>query len=331
MLEKILKMYVLAMQNDVRSPTPHLFGPPGTGKSTMVQEAADLLGVQMHTINVSRISPLELEGVQMPNSSNTKLNLLTATFWTQLKEGDILLFDEFLRGFPEVYNGLLDIFTSRRVGAYVLPKVFIIAASNSVVAYDKALEDRLLHIPVPDIRRNSTERKLQVKRFLADAGMLGSIATSMEVKELVENEIAPMYELLDQLKKTSRTVVGSNTTEGSSFRNLLGQIQLREIHSSCLQSVVEANNRSAKTNKYYQNMVLWDKSNDSDFSDFETAIPAIEAAIEKGKLSKAEQQNHRSNLQIYSRWKGDKEYEEKQQHELNKTLREVDEDGIFIS
>ena len=72
---------------------------------------------------------------------------------------DIVLMDEFLRGFPEVYNALLDIFTSRRVGNLVLPKVFIMGASNSVVTYDQALEDRLLHVPVPDPRRSKAERE----------------------------------------------------------------------------------------------------------------------------------------------------------------------------
>ena len=76
------------------------------------------------------------EGVEM------KLQLLLNSIWDNLEEGDIVLFDEFLRGFPEVYNGLLDIITSRQIGLHKLPKVFFVAASNSVATYDKALEDR---------------------------------------------------------------------------------------------------------------------------------------------------------------------------------------------
>ena len=84
MLEKLLKLYVMAMAGDVRSPVPHLFGPPGCGKSQSVEQAADLLGVTLHTINVSRINPLELEGYQLPNADNTHLQLLTATTWQRL-------------------------------------------------------------------------------------------------------------------------------------------------------------------------------------------------------------------------------------------------------
>jgi MoxR-like ATPase len=145
-----MKLYAMSMAYDVRSPMLHLVGPPGCGKSSVVEELAELLGVGLHTINVSRLSPLDVEGVQMPHTTGDvmALRMLPATYWTRMKEGDILLMDEFLRGFPEVYNALLDIFTSRKVGSLTLPKVFIIGASNTTVVYDQALEDRLIHIPV---------------------------------------------------------------------------------------------------------------------------------------------------------------------------------------
>ena len=164
MLETLLKLYVMAMAGDVRTPVCHLFGPPRCGKSTFAKQLADLVStpdrqVRLHTINVSRISPLELEGVQMPDKEHARLNLLTATYWSSLRDGDIVLLDEFLRGFPEVYNGLLDILTSREVAGFKLPRVFFIAASNSTVSYDKALEDRLMHLPVPDPRPSEREEQ----------------------------------------------------------------------------------------------------------------------------------------------------------------------------
>ena len=58
MLKKLLKLYVTAMTGKVYSPVPHLFGPPGCGKSEVVKQAAQVLGVNLHIINVSRISPL---------------------------------------------------------------------------------------------------------------------------------------------------------------------------------------------------------------------------------------------------------------------------------
>lgn len=247
MFEMIMRLYVMAMATGVTSPLPHLFGPPGCGKSTSVHQLGKMLGVRVHTINVARLSPLEIEGVQMPvtEEEEMKLRLLHATFWTQLREGDILLLDEFLRGFPEVYNALLDIITSREVAGFKLPRVFIIAASNSVVAYDKALEDRLLHLPVPDIRKTTsegkTERTAQAQHLVTALGLLPESVTSMEMQQLIDNEVAPTYEILDQMGKSASAVV----LKGRSMRNLIGQAQLRQIDSPYLHEVIRFNNQRA--------------------------------------------------------------------------------------
>lgn len=254
-LETILKLYVTSMAGDVRSPVGHLFGPPGCGKSTMVEQAAEMLGVNLHIINVSRISPLELEGIQMPVDENTRLHLLTATFWTQLKEGDILLLDEFLRGFAEVYNGLLDILTSRQVGGFKLPKVFIIAASNSTVTYDPALEDRLLHLPVADIRKQKSERKRVVKLIVDQLGLLPAMTDRMEMQSLLDTEVVPTYEMLDQLG--GKVTAGTNT-KGRSVRNLIGQARLRHVTSAALKELIDENNRTAIREGKYQFVLLPD-------------------------------------------------------------------------
>lgn len=245
MLDDILKLYVMAMAGDVRSPVPHLFGPPGCGKSTAVEQAAELIGCNLHTINVSRLSPLEVEGVQMPvthESEGLRLSMLTATYWTQLKDGDIILLDEFLRGFPEVYNGLLDILTSRRVGSFELPKVFIIAASNSTVAYDKALEDRLLHLPVADPRKSKRARKEQAEHLVKALGLLPRMVNSMEMNSVLDTEVLPMYDILDQIKGKGSA---GTALKGTSVRNLIGQGKLRQIQSTSLKELISMNNLHA--------------------------------------------------------------------------------------
>lgn len=247
MLETIMRLYVMAMAYGVRSPLPHLFGPPGCGKSTVVEQLADLLGVKLHTINVSRLSPLDVEGVQMPHGAGEEmvLRMLPATFWTQLNEGDIVLLDEFLRGFPEVYNALLDILTSRRAGAFVLPKVFIIGASNSTVAYDKALEDRLIHLPVPDPRKSKREKARLAELIVDVLGLLPEIKDSYEMQSLLDTEVLPMYEILDNLK--GKTSSSPASLKGFSVRNLIGQAQLREFRSTTLRELIDHNNRRCMT------------------------------------------------------------------------------------
>lgn len=261
MYERIMKLYVTAMMGDVRSPMPHLVGPPGCGKSSVVQQLADVLKVNLFILNVSRLSPMEVEGVQMPVSPKDKdmhLKMLTATFWTDLREGDILLLDEFLRGFPEVYNALLDILTSRRVGNYRLPKVFIIGASNSTVSYDKALEDRLLHIPVEDPRGSNPKavqaRDVMANLFVNQLGLLPHMTTSTEMSQMLETEVLPMFDILD--KFNGRGSGTSVSAQGHSLRNLIGQVQLREIQSPQVLELLDINNRQAMRDNKWQYVVL---------------------------------------------------------------------------
>lgn len=241
MLSTILRLYTAARAEGVTTPVPHLFGPPGCGKSTFVEQAAKMLGVNLHQINVSRISPLELEGVQMPTEG--KLELLLATYWNNLKDGDILFLDEFLRGFPEVYNGLLDILTSRTVGGHELPDVFIIAASNSTTAYDPALTDRLLHLYVPNPRTNKAE-DMRIRSSIVNAlGLMPSMATAMSMDALMSEHILPMYQMLDAAK--GGNVGKASNTQDMSPRNLIGQGQLRECTSGDLYALLEYNNALA--------------------------------------------------------------------------------------
>lgn len=308
MLELILKLYTMAISGDVRSPVPHLFGPPGCGKSTFVEKAAELIREQtgscnLHVINVSRISPLELEGVQMPIEENSRLHLLTATFWTQLKDGDILLLDEFLRGFPEVYNGLLDILTSRRVGSFQLPKVFIIAASNSTVAYDKALEDRLLHLAVPDPRNSENVRKEIGKVLVDEIGLLPSMATSAEMEQLLITEVCPMYDIMDQLKH--RANIGAATIKGHSPRNLVGQARMRHIVSSDLLALISMNNRRAINEGKYQYVILPDgKTVDRKY------LSNLKAVLSSPKLSQQQRLNMELNVQLIAMENARKDEEE---------------------
>lgn len=253
MLETLIKLYTTSMKLDVRSPIPHLAGPPGTNKSGACQQLADLVGVTLHTVNVSRMTPLEIEGIQMPVDGNTKLQLLLNTMWSDLKDGDIILFDEFLRGFPEVYNGLLDIFTSRRVAGYDLPKVFIVAASNSIATYDPALEDRLMHLFVPDIRTRANER-YRVQQILVESiGLMPEMAKTQEMAVLFEKTVEPTYAVLDQFKKTA--AIGT-VASGKSVRNLVGQAQLREVQDPFLRDLIDENNRLAKSKGKEQYVVL---------------------------------------------------------------------------
>ena len=243
MLNKLLRLYTASMAGQVTSPVVHLFGPPGCGKSTFVKQLADLVGKRLHTLNVSRISPLELEGVQMPNQG--KLDLLLSTYWNNLEDGDIVLLDEFLRGFPEVYNGLLDILTSREVAGHRLPNVFFVAASNSSVTYDTALADRLLNLNVPDPRSNKTEHQRIADVIVDAAGLLPDMRNSWEMNNLLRDSVLPMYEMMDPFNTKAVASTAARSEKIASPRNLIGQCQLRLVTNGALHDVLATNNSRA--------------------------------------------------------------------------------------
>lgn len=292
MLENLLKLYVMAMAVDVRSPTPHLFGPPGCGKSSTVEQLAELVGVNLHIINVARLSPLEVEGLQMPVEDNTRVHMIPAAFWSRLKPGDIVLFDEFLRGFPEVYNALLDIFTSRRAGAFELPPVFIVAASNTTVAYDKALEDRLLHLPVPDPRKRKTVKRKLAQMIVDQLGLLTDMVDSMEMQTLLDTEVLPMFEVLDALKNKSSSPA---TVKGCSVRNLIGQAQLRQVQSAALKELLTMNNQRAMAAGKPQFVFLADGKDRKVFPEYEAKARAL---LGNERLTEVQALNLNLNLQL---------------------------------
>jgi hypothetical protein len=278
------------MAQDVRSPIPHIAGPPGVGKSQAVEQLAKLVGKKLHVVNVSRMSPLEIEGIQMP--INDRLHMLHSTLWTQLKEGDVVLLDEFLRGFPEVYNGLLDILTSRHVAGFDLPKVFFVAASNSVVTYDDALEDRLLHLYVPDLRNNNAERAKLAEKLTKSLGLLPEMATSGEMDDMIIKEIAPMYEVLDQFKGTAQR---GAPIRGSSARKLIGQAKLREFQSRDLIELVDMNNTMAMQKSKPQYLLLRPGSKLLQDASLATKLQNL---VGNDKLTEVQKSNLELNLEL---------------------------------
>lgn len=294
MLEQLLKLYTMAMATGVTSPMPHFVGPPGSGKSTVFQQLAEVLGVKLHVVNVSRISPLGLEGLEMPNKENTSLQLLISELWTKSSEGDIYLFDEFLRGFPEVYNGLLDIFTSREVAGFKLNKVFIAGASNSTATYDTALEDRLLHLKVPDPRRSRAERERLAGIIVEALGLMPEMAQSAEMVELLDKEVLPTFSMLDQFgDKPKRSDAQTTSATGTSVRKLIGQALLREVQSIKLVDLISENNsRAYAASKLQYVFLLEGKTVRPNYK------PWAESVMSSDKLTELQRTNLSLNMQL---------------------------------
>ena len=299
MLSKLIALYTAAQTQGTTSPMPHLFGPPGTGKSSVVKQLADLAGVRLHTVNVSRLSPLELEGVQVPNKDASELNMLYSSLWTALKPGDIILWDEYLRGFPEVYNGILDILTSRHVAGLDLPPVFMVGASNSTVAYDPALDDRLLHIPVWDIRKNDTAYNDAIKRFITEASLMHAEEVVDLVSAWFQANVLPGYRVLDELARKPQARADLSTYV--SPRKAAGMIQLRSFPGA-LTPTVNASNACARWADRPERFIVYDQESASTFK--ELTQDGVPSSL-MDSFSEIEYKNFHTNVALLKLYESD--------------------------
>lgn len=300
MLSKLIALYTAAQTQGTTSPMPHLFGPPGTGKSSVVKQLADLAGVRLHTVNVSRLSPLELEGVQVPNKDASELNMLYSSLWTALKPGDIILWDEYLRGFPEVYNGILDILTSRHVAGLDLPPVFMVGASNSTVAYDPALDDRLLHIPVPDIRKNNNAYDDMIQRFITEASLMPYEEVVDYVSAWFQTYVTPGYRVLDELARKPQA--GSDMTEYISPRKAAGMIQLRNFPRSLDQLVSVSNSLARGSQLRPERFIVYNQESASEFKEM-TQHGVSSSSVDS--FSEIEYKNFHTNVALLQLYEND--------------------------
>lgn len=110
---------------------PLFLGNPGIGKTQIIKEFAKDVGANMIEFIASTRNPFEISGLAMPNKERNKMVYLDYDMLENLKDGDIIFFDEILNGNPAVLNACLTLLESRQtISGKRLPKVMIIAAAN---------------------------------------------------------------------------------------------------------------------------------------------------------------------------------------------------------
>lgn len=130
MLDVLEKTY-----NDsiLRSTTVPLFmSNPGVGKSTIIREFAKKQNVHLEKIVLSTRMPNEVLGMTMPDLIKDRMVLLDNEQLSNLKDGDILFFDEVFNGtLKQTLDSFLNFLEDRRlVTGKKMADVMIVAASN---------------------------------------------------------------------------------------------------------------------------------------------------------------------------------------------------------
>ena len=112
-----------------------LLGKPGIGKTEAVERFAKDHNRNVVHIIASQIMPNEVSGMTMPNQETRSMDVFDHYRLSHMKDGDILFFDELLKGQQQVLNACLTLIQERRLmSGTKLPDVLIIAAANPLAS-----------------------------------------------------------------------------------------------------------------------------------------------------------------------------------------------------
>lgn len=144
--------YDFTMDNPDVSFCPTLVSEPGIGKTSIVEKLAKDKGVKLKVLILSQAQPSEVAGMAMPNGDNKIIDIYDPGWADEIKDGDILFFDEVYKAPTATLNSCLTMIQSRIMASgRKLPNVAIIAAANPVTnmgAYAPEVKQRFIEIPI---------------------------------------------------------------------------------------------------------------------------------------------------------------------------------------
>ena len=171
-------------KNAIRQQVPAmLWGPPGIGKSSIIAQIAEELGLQVQDLRLAQLEPTDLRGVPMPDHASGRAKWFLPAFWpkvaetdgervagqdddgndivVQYKAGDcpdgpgLIFLDEIEKAAVSVKNASLQLVLDRAVGDYKLPNDWsMVCAGNREEdgcfsqPLGSALANRMIHFEV---------------------------------------------------------------------------------------------------------------------------------------------------------------------------------------
>jgi hypothetical protein len=134
MKEKMLDILSKTYDNPIlrRTTIPLFMSNPGIGKTSIIKSFAKNKGVKMTKITLSQRMPNEVVGMMMPDRNTGKLVVYDSYDLVNLKDGDILFFDEVFNGtLKQTLDAVLNLLEDRMLpSGKNLADVMIVAASN---------------------------------------------------------------------------------------------------------------------------------------------------------------------------------------------------------
>jgi MoxR-like ATPase len=116
-----------------------LIGPHGIGKTTMVMQIADTLGVKLKYYSASTLDPwADLVGIPKPVEETESLKYYRPQ---DLEEAEFVFFDELNRAHPRVLNAVLEIIQFKRINGKPLKNLRMVWAAINPPGEDYDVED----------------------------------------------------------------------------------------------------------------------------------------------------------------------------------------------
>lgn len=109
-------------------PAVFLWGQPGIGKTQVVYQVGEELGLETKVMILSLMDPTELKGFLFPNREKGIVEMFPLPF---PREKFILFFDEFNTAPVAVQNAALRIVLEKKIGDYALPRGTLIICSGN--------------------------------------------------------------------------------------------------------------------------------------------------------------------------------------------------------
>lgn len=231
-------------------------GPPGCGKSTVPQQAAEMLEVPCYTISLLATDPMEVRGYDTPGEDG-ELIARVASHWKDREPYSIVVFEELDKAYLQQLHSVIDLMTGRKVGKFELPPLHFIAVANSAEFASPAVMDRLLITPVPDPRHNRTVANQIKQRIVEWSGLHPSMFDSAELNTLLDEEILPPYGVLDSLKSKSRA---SSVKQGLSERRVIAMIKGRITTHAKIKKLIDANNQICEAQEDWGHYMVYNST-----------------------------------------------------------------------
>lgn len=137
----IVKLHQMAVESGVYI-SVQLVGPPGVGKSSIVEQAAEVLSsvygeqVACKSFHLTTVEPPDVRGFGLPATGPNGKRIMTFTTppWA-VQDGEpekgILFLDEFGQATHDVQKPAAELLLHRRVGTYSLPPGYIVVAASN--------------------------------------------------------------------------------------------------------------------------------------------------------------------------------------------------------